>query len=80
MVVTAPLPTEAGMQDKKPIRSHRGYEPAAYGQRVPSPKSLKPNFTGTGLRVDLAGCGMGDGAGYMGNSEYANDLDGRVSR
>lgn len=68
------------MQDKRPISTHKGYEQIMQGRRTAVNKGLRPNFTGTGLRVDLAGCGMDDGANYTGDSEYFNDLDGRVSR
>ena len=68
------------MQDKQPIRSHKGYEQMAHGQLRAASKAMRPNFTGTGLRVDLAGCGMDDGGDYTGKSEYFNDLSGRVSR
>ena len=68
------------MQNKQPITSHRGYEQAAYGSRRAASKAMRPNFTGTGLRVDLLGCGMDDGGDYTGKSEYFNDLSGRVSR
>lgn len=68
------------MQDKQPIRSHKGYEQADYGNRRAASKAMRPNFTGTGLRVDLLGCGMDDGGDYTGKSEYFNDLSGRVSR
>ena len=73
------------MQDKRPISTHKGYEQIMQGRRVAVSKGLRPNFTGTGLRVDLCGCGACDchgdtGGSYGGDSEYFNDLDGRVSR
>ena len=68
------------MQDKRPISTHKGYEQIEQGRRTAVKKGLRPNFTGTGLRVDLMGCGMDDGGDYTGKSEYFNDLSGRVSR
>jgi hypothetical protein len=70
------------MQNKRPITTHKGYgaEQIMEGRRVAANKGLRPNFTGTGLRVDLYGCGMDDGGDYRGRSEYFNDLSGRVSR
>lgn len=68
------------MQGKQPIHPHRGYDAQITGDRVPVRKSFSPNFTGTGLRVDLAGCGLPDGEMYHPVTEYGSDLDGRVSR
>jgi hypothetical protein len=73
------------MRGKNPISSHKGYEQIMQGRRVAASKGLRPNFTGTGLRVDLCGCGscdcdMDGGSDYHGKSEYFNDLSGRVSR
>ena len=68
------------MHGKQPIRGHRGYEQSQYGGRPQSKKHTAPNFTGTGLRVDLYGCGMDDGGDYSGKSEYAGVLSGRAHR
>ena len=68
------------MQDKQPIRSHRNYEAQGYGGRTAVKKGMAPNFTGTGLRVDMAGCGLDEGTGAPRVGEYGSDLDGRVSR
>lgn len=72
------------MHGKQPISSHKGYGSEVSGGRSAAKhrqgKQMAPNFTGTGLRVDMAGCGMEGGSGETAESEYASDLDGRVSR
>lgn len=72
--------TEAVMQDKQPMRSHKGYEAQAYGGRTPKPARNHPQFTGTGIRVDRYFPVLPGEANYVGPAEYASDRDGRVDR
>lgn len=72
--------TEADMQGKQPMRSHKGYEMPQYGGRKSRPTRNHPQFTGTGIRVDRDFPVLSGEANYVGPAEYASDLSGRVSR